>query len=202
MTTHNFFQTVNVFFVISDLEALAATIFVSITSLMGSLKVYYFTKKIGILKRLMIDLNSAIFQPRSMNQRILVKRSLNFWKTTYGAFWVPVCSTLFFWACFPILDGSVKQHRLPFAAWYPFDTKMSPIYEIIYIHQVVSTSITALSILNMDMLLAALMVYVGVQCDILCDDLRNLRDTEKSDYEVKLLNSIEHHKRILQYDNF
>ncbi|RZC32999.1 7tm 6 domain containing protein, partial [Asbolus verrucosus] len=193
-TAHNFFQTVHIFMVYSDLEALAAAIFVTLTDLLAQMKIFYFTHNMSILKGLMIKLNCEMFLPKRESQRMLVRPSLSFWKMTYTMFWMPVGTTLFLWAIFPVLDGSVKQHRLPFAAWYPYDAKISPFYEITYFHQVISILLMATANLNMDMLIAALMVYIGAQCDLLCDDLRNLQEVN---FNSALLDSIEHHKNIV-----
>jgi hypothetical protein len=160
---HNFFQAANIFFVYTDLEALSALIFVTITDVLASFKVYCFIRNIAILKRLL-------------------------------AF-----TTLVLWAIFPIMDGTVKDRRLPFSAWYPYNTKISPLYEITYLYQVISVWCLAIANLNMDTLIAALMMYIGCQCDILCDDMKNLRNSVESDFNRKLLDCIEHHKTILRY---
>jgi hypothetical protein len=59
--------------------------------------------------------------------------------------------------------------------------------------------------MNMDSLIAALMMYVGTQCDILCDDLKNLPKTHKprdneTDFNRSLTGCIAHHKEILRYE--
>ncbi|RZC38603.1 7tm 6 domain containing protein, partial [Asbolus verrucosus] len=199
INAHNFFQTMNIFFVYSDLEALTATIFVTLTDVLASVKAFYFTQNMKILKKLMINLNSEIFQPKSDRQLILITPGLNSWKAIYAAFWAPVATTLFLWAIFPILDGSVKQQRLPFSAWYPYNSKISPLYEITYMYQVISIWFLATANLNMDTLIAALMMYIGTQCDILCDDLRNLRDCIGSEFNRKLVQCIQHYKTIVKF---
>jgi hypothetical protein len=196
---HNFFQAANIFFVYTDLEALSALIFVTITDVLASFKVYCFIQNIAILKRLLAKLDKQIFQPRNEQQRDLVQPSLNSWKYTYTAFCIPVFTTLVLWAIFPIMDGTVKDRRLPFSAWYPYNTKISPLYEITYLYQVISVWCLAIANLNMDTLIAALMMYIGCQCDILCDDMKNLRNSVGDDFNRKLLDCIEHHKTILRY---
>ncbi|RZC34115.1 7tm 6 domain containing protein, partial [Asbolus verrucosus] len=56
---------------------------------------------------------------------------------------------------------------------------------------------SALSALNIDMLTSALMMYIGAQCDILCDNLKNLGYSTTDDYEKELIDVIKHHKKIL-----
>ncbi|RZC32582.1 7tm 6 domain containing protein [Asbolus verrucosus] len=99
-------------------------------------------------------------------------------------------------------DKSVKEHRLPFLAWYPFNEKKSPFYEITYIYQIVSISFIAMTTLSINTLIAALNMYIAAQFDILCDDLRNLRnvtDALSADFNVRLINCVNHHKEILRF---
>jgi hypothetical protein len=198
----NFFQAANIVFVYTDLEALTALIFVTVTELLASFKVYCFVRNIAILKSLMVELDKKMFQPKNEQQKDLIRPNLNSWTLTYVVFWIPVISTLIMWAIFPVMDGSVKEYRLPFSAWYPFNTKTSPSYEITYFYQTVSVWFLAITNMNMDMFAAALMMYVGIQCDILCDDLRNLSTSVDAEYNKKLLDCIQHHKTIVKYEGF
>ncbi|RZC36613.1 7tm 6 domain containing protein, partial [Asbolus verrucosus] len=156
----------------------------------------------GILKQLMVTLNSDIFQPKSTKQRILVEPSLSFWKTIYKIFWSMAVSALFFWSVFPILDKSVKDYRLPFLAWYPYNTKVSPSYEITYVYQIASISFIAVVNSNIDTLIAALNMYIGTQFDILCDDFRNFHNFSQCaaiSVNDKFINCLLHHKKILSF---
>lgn len=119
---HNFFQTMNILFVYNNLEALAATIFVSLSDLLASLKIYYFVKNMTILKSLIKQLNRKSFQPTSLSLQA-VKPHVNIWFITYFGFCTSAVITLTLWSVFPILDKSVHDYRLPFAAWYPYNTK-------------------------------------------------------------------------------
>ncbi|RZC18441.1 odorant receptor 49b-like [Asbolus verrucosus] len=119
MGGHNFFQTMNIFFVYNDLEALAATIFITVTDLLVSLKMYFFVRNIGTLKKLMIKLNMV-------------------------GIWLLAAANV-----------------------------------------------------NTDTLIAALMMYIATQCDILCDDLKNLCQ----DFDRKLINCVKHHRDIVRFAN-
>ncbi|KAJ3663421.1 hypothetical protein Zmor_007684 [Zophobas morio] len=194
---HNFFQVCNIFFILDDLEALTATVFVLLTELLCILKAYYIIQNMKILKQLMVTLNSEMFQPKNLRQRDIVEPSLNSWKMVYTVFGSMAFGTLFFWATFPFLDKLVQQHKLPFLAWYPWDTKISPFYEITYVYQMASISFICLVNLNVDTLIAALNMYTGAQCDILCDDLRHIH--EFADVNARLISCVQHHKAILKF---
>jgi hypothetical protein len=59
----NFFQTVYIFYIYSDLQALAAIVFVLFTDWLASVKAYYFFRNMNLLKELMVELESKEFQP-------------------------------------------------------------------------------------------------------------------------------------------
>ena len=193
---HNVFQTAYIAFIYKDLQALAAIIFVLFTDWLASIKVYYFVRNTKILRWLMVELKCDEFQPTFLQRKSLLPPNVRSWWMIYATFSTVVVGTLIFWAIFPILDGSYKEYRLPFWAWYPFDTKTSPMYQIIYLYQVFSIWFLAISNVNMDTLMAALMTYTSTQCDILCDNLRNLKG---EDFNAKLIAYIEHHKKIVRY---
>ncbi|KAJ3635798.1 hypothetical protein MTP99_008677 [Tenebrio molitor] len=195
---HNFFQTVNIFFIFPDLEAIAGTIFVTLSEMLTMVKSYYMVQNMGILKQLMVTIKSDIFQPKNSRQIQMIRPSLTFWKTVSSMLWGASSGAVFFWATYPILDKSVQQRRLPFLAWYPYDTTISPLYEFTYIYQIISVAFIAAATLSIDTLIAALNMFIGAQCDILCDDLRHLPGDEP-DFNRTLLKCIEHHKEILRF---
>ncbi|RZC42583.1 7tm 6 domain containing protein, partial [Asbolus verrucosus] len=195
MGGHNFFQLMNIFFVYNDLEALAESMFITATDSLISVKLCFFILNIRTLKELMMSLNSVIFQPKSVQQVELVWPRLNIWKKTYVIYWILVGTTVCVWAIFPFLSNSVKDYRLPFSAWYPYDTKISPFYEITYFYQVLGMSFRTVAALNMDTMIAALMMYTATQCDILCDDLKNLQ----KDFSEIFKGRVKHHQEIVRF---
>ena len=193
---HNFFQAFNIIFILDDIEALTATIFVLLTDMLAIMKSYYLIQNIKIIKQLMVTLNSEMFQPKNLRQKDMIEPSLNSWKMVYTVFSSMAYSTLFFWGTFPFLDNLVQQHQLPFLAWYPWNAKVSPLYEITYAYQMASVSFICILNLNIDTLIAALNMYTGAQCDILCDDLRHIH--EFADINARLKSCVRHHKAILK----
>ncbi|RZC39451.1 7tm 6 domain containing protein, partial [Asbolus verrucosus] len=175
---HVFFQTVNLFLIANDLEAVTGTIFILLTDIGAFIKTYCLVKNMKMLKQLMITLNSDLFQPKNLEQKNLVQK---------------------------IFDKTVKEYRLPFLAWYPCNSKQSPQYELTYLYQALAINFTAMANVNTDTLIAALNMYIGAQFDILCDDLRNLNKGGKSSSEEinqTLRNCIHHHREILKFADY
>ncbi|RZC33681.1 7tm 6 domain containing protein [Asbolus verrucosus] len=143
----------------------------------------------SLLKQIMATLNSDMFRPKCLRQRLLIKPALNFWKMIYNAFTAAGGPMLTLYVILPLLYKS-KKFQLPFQFWYPYNTKISPFYEITYLHQVIGLFYSLIAIYNIDMLIAALMIVIGAQCDILSDELRNFKKSS-------IISSIIHHQEIL-----
>ncbi|RZC42398.1 7tm 6 domain containing protein, partial [Asbolus verrucosus] len=176
MCGHNFFQIVNIIVNLNDLETITATSFISLSTLVALMKAFYVIRNMEILKKLMVTLNCDSFQPKNVRQISLFEPSLKFWKIVSSLCWTVSCGSVFFWSTYPIFDKSVKEHRLPFLAWYPYNTKISPYYEITYVYQVFCIIFLATTAVSVDNLIAALNVYIGAQFDILSDDVLHLYD--------------------------
>jgi hypothetical protein len=197
VNSHIFFQAANVINAYKNLKALITIIFSIFTKLLASAKMLMFIRKSATLQRFMLQLESEEFQPKNDQQIRMIQRSLKAWTMIYLMFWVLALSIVSFRS---ILDGTVKNYKLPFPAWYPYDYKTSPLYQITYFHQVICVWISGIATVNMDTFIAALMMCIGYQCDILSDNMRNLRNCGDEDFPKKLIDCIEHHKKIVRYE--
>ncbi|XP_063925999.1 odorant receptor Or1-like [Zophobas morio] len=189
-------QAANLFFVLDDLVALTGTIYLLLTEIMWALKMYYFVKNISLVKTLMKMLNHELFQPRDVGQVVLVQPNLDSWKTIYQMFMVTALGGNLFWAAFPLFDTANGEKRLPFLAWYPYDTSISPFYQITYVHQVLTYTYIGFTHINTDTFIAALNMYISSQFDILCDNLKNLHFS--NNVKANLVKCIKHHWLILR----
>ncbi|XP_063925984.1 uncharacterized protein LOC135139614 [Zophobas morio] len=190
-------QAINVFFIFSDFDALMKTAYVLVTELLSVLKIYYFTQNVRIVKQLLATLDRKAFQPRTVKQKVFIEKDLKLWTQMYSMLWMSCMGALLFWAIFPILDGSYRKRQLPFLAWFPFDFGGTPLYQITYIYQILSTCLLAIGGFNVDTLIVALKLFAGSQFDILCDNLKNLNLCEGNPKE-KLKSCFQHHREILR----
>ncbi|XP_063926030.1 odorant receptor Or2-like [Zophobas morio] len=175
-----------------DIQALAATIFVA-EHIVAVLKISGLLQNLKKIKNLMKQLNRETFQPKSSTQLRMVEQYLQMWKMFYLIYQCGVLALGIFWLTKPILDKSYKSYELPFFAWYPVDVKTSPFYQIVYLYQCVALFYIALAHMQLDLLSTGLMVYIGIQCDILCDSLTHVTCLSE------LMECIKHHKKILRF---
>ncbi|RZC32916.1 7tm 6 domain containing protein, partial [Asbolus verrucosus] len=193
-------QMVNLFLILDDLKAVTGSVYVVLMCISIVIKSYGLMKNMAMLKHLMLTVNCDLFQPKNLQQRALIQPNLTAWKTIVRIFWFFAIGYAIFGALFPILDKTVKEYRLPFLAWYPYNIKKSPQYEMTYVYQVLAGNFLSMSNVNVNTLIAALNMYIAAQFDILCDDLRNINKTDSSmDPNQKLRNCIRHHKEILRF---
>ncbi|RZC37373.1 7tm 6 domain containing protein [Asbolus verrucosus] len=199
---HVSFQTVNLYFIMDDLASVTGTIFILLSKTAVALKSYYLMKNMKMLKQVISTVNNDLFLPKTEEQKNLIQPTIIAWKLTVGTLAGLAILCLFFWSLFPIFDKTYKVYRLPFLAWYPYNYKTSPRYELTYIYQVICTHFIVTVNVNIDGLIAALNMFVTAQFDMLCDDLRNLhQDDEENSTDVnkKLKNCIKHHREILKF---
>jgi hypothetical protein len=194
--SHSFFQTFQLVRNLDDLDIVAGTAFLAISESLVVVKMFYLARNIQTFKKLLVTLNSDLFQPRSVEQILLVSPSVEVWKLMYKLLCGSITMVLIFLTLVPIVDKSYKRYRLPLIAWYPYDTKASPLYEITYLHQIISVFFLAISNINIDTLVAALSMYAGAQLDILCDNLKNLAPDH---FEENLTKCVHHHREIVRF---
>ena len=188
MYINTFFQAINIFVVEIDLQAVAQTLFVA-EHIVAVLKISGLLNNTKKIKNLMKQLNDQRFQPKNTHQVEMIDNGLRLWKILYQTFQWGVLTFGTYWLSRPILEN---RHELPFFAWYPVDIDKSPFYQIVYLYQVIALFYIALAHLKLDLLSIGLMVYIGIQCDILCDNLKHVSGLSD------LVDCIKHHKKILR----
>lgn len=198
---HNFFQVVNIIFIFDDLGAITSTIFITLSTMLSTLKTYYVSRNMALLKYLINSFEKKIFLPQNNRQKELIYKNVKAWRLNYIIFWIMAISAVLMWLVYPILDKSAETRKLPFLAWYPYNAKETPFYQITYVHQIASISFIATITLSIDNIIAVLNMFIGAQFDILCDNLKNLY-FENLENNINLYRKfnyiIKHHKTILK----
>lgn len=199
VNSNNVFQTAYIYYIYNDLQALTSMFFLLLTTWLATVKTVFFASSSRTIQRLVQDLDCEEFQPKNDKQNIRAQQTLWTWKIMYISFYFAVGASVTFLCFYPVMDGSFKEFRLPVFSWYPYDTNKSPNYELTYVYQGVIMAVSAFTNLNMDTLIAALMVYVVCQCEILCDNFQNTEDDPNISYNTKLVGHVIHYKKIVRY---
>jgi hypothetical protein len=112
---HNFFQTFNIFFILDDMTAVTATIFVALTDLIAIIKTHSMMANVTTLKQILVDINVNMFKPRNEQQKVLVERRIRLWKTVYGLFCFMAFFTILFWGF--ILSWTAQSKSIVCRSW-------------------------------------------------------------------------------------
>lgn len=102
----------------------------------------------------------------------------------------------------PIVDSIINGTKLlPLVDCYPFPIFVSPTYELMYVYQALVLIWLCWQNYNIDTLITGFLSFAALQCDILCDNLINLKLEGDDDEEIKKLHEklvacVEHHSRI------
>lgn len=189
----NMAQVINLF-QLSDLIKLASSGYIVAIACMGSFKSFLLFKNRVQLAELMNLLKNDKFLPKSNVQRMIVRKELGFHKTVKTVLLTICTMSVMASVITPVFN--YQDRRLPFAAWYPFDITPMPIYVLVYIHQSITDFYNTYMNVYTDIIIAGFTTFVGIQCDILCDDFINMKTEEG---ELALKKCIEHHELILRY---
>ncbi|KAJ3663402.1 hypothetical protein Zmor_007668 [Zophobas morio] len=191
----NFVQIINILFVYTDLEALAATCFILATNFLCLAKILVFVRNLKSINKILAILDSDEAQPKSAEQIKLVQSSLTRWKVSYSVFMTHVTLNVLAWVLFPLIS---EGYQLPLASWYPFSVEKSPNYEIVFVYQVFSFVYITAANINLDAFFYALLMFISAQCDILCDDLSHL-DGDAEQFNQRLIKCIRYHATIMRF---
>ncbi|XP_064215780.1 LOW QUALITY PROTEIN: odorant receptor 46a-like [Tribolium castaneum] len=149
--------------------------------------------------QLLDAIDKTTFQPRNGKQVTLVLRNIDGWKVMFKMFGISLGLSFIFTGLLPIFSKTYKDRKLPMEAWYPFDSTKSPFYQLCYVYQMAAVAVAVMVILNVDTLVAAMNICIGLQCDLLCDNLRNLHTNTSKSMNQKLIECIKHHQNIISF---
>lgn len=207
---HAFFAIVKLFAIYDNLAEFSSAIFITFSVLMTAVKFYFMMYKLSTIKNMVQKTTSDTFQPTTASQRQIFDKNLRSWNVMYILYMFVAYFTVFLWTLYPLMDN--KERRLPFNVWYPYDYRMSPLYELSYLHQIIMIMVVVSVSLNVDTLTSAMMMHIALQCEIISDTVRNIYDYTRNRLETEgksaltmgsqevnksLVMCINHHREIL-----
>ncbi|XP_057654764.1 odorant receptor Or2-like [Diorhabda carinulata] len=173
-----------------NFEELLSTSYFTIPLFVCSYAFSSLYRKIDEIKLLFKKFNEPIFQPKC-EEHLQLSASTKRSYTKYSHFLIYLgMQTIVLYIIAPFWqEGRV----VPARAWFPFDWKLSPNYELVWVYQ----SITLIIIMNALACLTAfstgLLMMIGLQCDFLNITLNNLQrfhDNDNENTDVMMTNLI------------
>ncbi|KAJ3663626.1 hypothetical protein Zmor_007869 [Zophobas morio] len=190
-------QLISIYFVRNQLETVVAIVYILLINITASFKVFFVIINMKKLNERMILLKRNWFPKNNHQQKVLNESGIKSWTSSCWMFVVLCVSWITFSMSYKLLDASAEEKRLPFLAWYPYDYKISPLYEITYGFQVISSRYLTLVHRIVDSLMYIVNVSTKCQFDILSDNLRKFTKLS-NDFNKGLSVCVLHHKWILR----
>lgn len=180
-------------FELTSLIKLCESGYLIAVSCMSSIKAYYLFRNRKHFLELISFLKVEKFFPRNEEQELMARGALRIYqRMKYSLLFVCTLSAT---GAMTTPMFNMQEGRLPFAAWYPFDTTPVPVFVLVYIHQCIA--VVYISFINVytDIIVSGFTTYAGIQCDFLCYNLSNLDEEE---LETGLRECVEYHRSIVR----
>lgn len=185
-------QIINLFTIGGDLGKLAECGYIIAIYCVGGIKSYLLFRNRKQFLDLVDHMTDDDFAPKNIEQEQIARESLDL-MTNVKKILMSFCFTAVFSS---MLVPQFKGNRaLPLQAWYPFDATVSPYYELAYIHHAVGCFVLTCQNLYTELLFGGFSNFVGIQCDLLCYNLKNISE---DDTETSFRKCIQHYKKILR----
>ncbi|XP_014297324.2 odorant receptor Or1 [Microplitis demolitor] len=190
-------QTVNLFVIWGNIELMIATAFLLMTNSIHAYKVFVI---LGNQKRIQVLLDKLsttnYYHNDDKYERVFTYYA---WQGLYHHIAYQSFGTVavLCWGLTPLADAVAgNTRRLPMEAWYPYDTKKSPAFEITSGHQAVAVIIACFHNIGMDTLVTGLINAACCQLEIIKQNLKNVgsdfdyNSNNECDYEDFMNNEI------------
>lgn len=185
-------ELISLYFIFDNLKIFVYQISVFPFRAIAVVKSCFFIYKIKSIKKIAKEIRNDIFQPSGSTEENIFKKNIKQWKFLCAAIWSFVSGTVIY-VLSPLLDKEMKGSLL-YAAWYPYNIKETPQYEITLSYQTLSLFVHACINTSSDLYFSALNLFIGCQYEFLCHQLKILNFQNKN----AIIRCIEHHKRIIE----
>ncbi|KAK9309148.1 hypothetical protein QLX08_001105 [Tetragonisca angustula] len=97
--------------------------------------------------------------------------------------------------------STLKQsdNKLVYRSYFPYNSSVSPNYELTMIGQLIGGSYGALTYICVDTFIVMLVLHACGQFSILKDDLRNIQSSDREDFQARLKKIVEKHNYIIGF---
>ncbi|XP_050351052.1 odorant receptor Or1-like [Nymphalis io] len=166
--TYLIIQIVDLYLIWGNLPLMTSTAFVLFTNLAHAAKVVNILARKNKIKNIIDNSDKVLRSERSAEGREIVRRCDQETKVQQLMFFFLTFVTTTGWASSP------KKNELPLRAWYPYDTRSSPAYELTYSHQVIAIIVAAFLNVSKDTLVTTLIAQCRCRLRLVGLSLKNL----------------------------
>nr|QMS80333.1 odorant receptor [Histia rhodope] len=189
------FQTIFIFQVWGDLEAVSEASYLLFTQACLCFKITVFQIKIPMLRDLLKQMNADIFRPQTLEHiNILILQATRI-KRFLLAFMVSSQITCGMWALKPLFDNAGKR-EFPFDMWMPVSSEYSPQYELGYGFQLITICMSAYMYFGVDSVALSMVIFGCAQIDIVKAKILSIKSISNS------VGTTKEHTRRIRKENY
>ncbi|KAJ3656618.1 hypothetical protein Zmor_015680 [Zophobas morio] len=189
-----------------DMEAMTAASFVLLTNLVHLVKLYCFIFQRTKVQNLINSINREEFKPKNSDDCNILLKDINRSKRITKSFWLMCFMVCLLFAIFPLLDKSQSEGiRLPLGGWYPFNTNESPVFQIVYVYQILATYVNGIRNISIDTFISGVIMVISGQLSLLNNEFQTInakqQDFGHNQVEIRklLLRNVLHYKSIITF---
>ncbi|XP_049825837.1 odorant receptor 49b [Aethina tumida] len=200
---------------LNDIKKVTSVSYAVLTFTINLVKMVFIYKNIYKILDMMALLNTEPFRAKCREHEEIFESTKSYYsKVWYFCVFIGLGVDLF-WAISPLsMDTAI-----PFHAWFPFNYEGTEYFKFVYGFQAMTGTIDTMMCVNMDCFSSTLLVQGGIQCDMMCNTLKNLQkfkvnddgemvesdaqDEDREAYSDRLLNNliycVKHHIEIKKW---
>jgi hypothetical protein len=186
--------------VFGDIEKMTNASFLTLTNVVQAFKLYPFIMHGARVRALINSINRSEFKPKNWEQRCILTADIKMSQLISKTWLFTCCLVCSLWGIFPLLDkGADDQIRLPLSGWFPFKTDESPMFEIVYAYQTVTSFVNGLGVVCMDTFMMGSIMVISGQLSVLNNAFENIKQSdEETAARRNLIQNIVHYRNIIQ----
>lgn len=178
-----------------NLEELASTSYITMSCSACLWKIVLFNRKLSEIKTIIQDLSQEqCFQSKNKKQEDILKMGVKISQFFVSVVCFVATNCLLMYALMPVIT---QQRILPYKAWIPYDLTSEKLYIATYLWQNYIVFLISYVTCCVDSIFAILMLYIGLQCQIICDKIENLYQNT-TDLKQDLINCILHYQKVVE----
>jgi hypothetical protein len=186
--------------VFGDIEKMTNASFLTLTNVVQAFKLYPFIMHEARVRVLINSINRSEFKPKNWEQQRILTGDIKISQLISKTWLFTCCLISSMFGIFPLLDKDTDdQIRLPLSGWFPFKTDESPMFEIVYAYQIVTTVVNGLTVICMDTFMMGCIMVISGQLSVLNNAFANIKHSDETTAARRnLIQNIVHYRNIIQ----
>uniref|UniRef100_A0A0V0J139 Odorant receptor n=1 Tax=Cydia pomonella TaxID=82600 RepID=A0A0V0J139_CYDPO len=191
------FQVIYICQVLGDLEEISQSSFMLLTHACLCCKITVFHVNIEYFRELLAQMNSEIFMPQTEGHDKILKLQASRIKRLLMGFMVSSQTTIILFAIRALFDDANRY--FPFKMWMPVSPDHSPQYELGFLFQFITLSMSAFMYFGVDSVCLSMVIFGCAEIDIIKEKIMNVKPIAERlvNRSITTKNVLDEHYKVL-----